>query len=129
MPVVREIALKKDESLLVTWMAEPARYARLQTAAANYSKYVFALNIPHIVSGIEYTQVEIKFDDVPYYATNYEVTGISATGARRFFRGIGRSFWGGRTIKGLLVWELPQFGAGYDIVDWGGIAVPDDRPA
>lgn len=111
-------------------MPDVCKYARLVSGdETRYITWLFSLNVPHPESGTDYTQVEVKFDSVPYYAQSYDVTGISATGQRRRFRSVGRSFWDHRTIKGLLAWELSQFGEGYEVVDWGGFAVPDDRPA
>lgn len=129
MAIVREIALKKDESLLVTVVPDVCKYARLVGAVENLAVWTFDLNVPHVIDGTEYAQVEVVFDSVPYYASYYQIFAITADGHRREIRQVGRSFWERRTVKGLLVWELGVTGEGYEIVDWGGYAVPDDRPA
>ncbi|MFC9435549.1 hypothetical protein [Nocardia sp. NPDC057030] len=125
--VQREISLKKDESLLVTWMAEPFRYARLVRAVSDRFPrvYVFDLHPALDYNRVQYPQVEVSFQR-DYYETNL-VNGTD----RQLYRSVGSSWWGDRTVKQLLVAELAEavYGGGYEIVDWGGFAVPDDRPA
>ncbi|MFI6042278.1 hypothetical protein ACIA8C_11625 [Nocardia sp. NPDC051321] len=119
----REIALKKDESLLVTWMAEPFRYARLVSVASK--TYLFDLHPIFDYDRKQYTQLKVEFFD-DYYQVNL-VNGAEMQQTHQ----VGRSFWGKKTVKQLLVAQLADawYSGGYEIVDWGGFAVPDDRPA
>ena len=129
MTITREISLAAGEELLVKHMPTPFRYARLVEVEETGIRYLLDLSVPIVYSGVEYVQVEMLFNQVLQYANYYTVTAISADGVRRGTRQVGRSFWGSRTVRGLLVWELEQAGDGYEIVDWGGFAVPDDAPA
>ncbi|MFI5781109.1 hypothetical protein [Nocardia sp. NPDC051570] len=121
--VQREISLKKDETLLVKWMPEPFRYARL--ARADAKTYVFDLYPDLDFQGKTYSQLEIVF--FPEYYQPYLVNGDSKRECRIF----GRSVWGRKTVKQLLIEELANtyYDPGYEIVDWGGFAVPNDKPA
>ncbi|QBS42003.1 hypothetical protein [Nocardia sp. CS682] len=123
----REISLKKDETLLVKWMAEPFRYARLVRAVSDRFPriYVFDLHPGFEYIRTQYGQIEVQFQR-DYYETTL-LNGVD----RQLFRAVGSSSWGSKTVKQLLVSELsePIYAGGYEIVDWGGFAVPDDRPA
>lgn len=123
----REISLKKDESLLVTWMAEPCRYARLVRAVSDRfpRSYVFDLHPAFEYDHTQYAQIEFRFE-----RDYYETTLVNDT-TRLRFRFVGSSFWDSKTVQQLLVAELAEamYAGGYEIVDWGGFAVPNDRPA
>lgn len=122
----REISLKKDETLLVKWMAEPFRYARLVRAVSDRfpRNYVFDLHPAFEYDRTQYAQIEIEFQR-DYYDAN-----LMNGAEKERVRSVGASFWGGKTVKQLLVSELaePFYADGYEIVDWGGFAVPDDHP-
>ncbi|MFF3221716.1 hypothetical protein ACFYV7_02875 [Nocardia suismassiliense] len=123
----REISLKKDETLLVKWMAEPFRYARLVRAVSDRfpRTYVFDLHPAFEYGRTPYAQLEIEFQQ-DHYETNL------VNGAEKLrFRSVGSSSWLNKTVKQLLISELaePIYAGGYEIVDWGGFPVPDYWPA
>lgn len=121
----REIGLMKDETLLVRWIAEPFRYARLVRVPANSGPATFVFDIhPVKQSGSDqFTQVEARFY-FPNCVVGYN-TGDNVRGSQVFYR----DTWGQKTVKQLLVSMLADYDGGYEIVDWGGFAVSDDRPA
>ncbi|MFD6155151.1 hypothetical protein ACFWF7_16280 [Nocardia sp. NPDC060256] len=121
----REISLKKDETLLVKWIAEPFRYARLVRVPGNSgpSAYLFDIHPINQVGSEQFSQVQARFywpDCVVSYAS-----GDDLRGSQVFYR----NTWGQQTVKQLLVSMLAGYDQGYEIVDWGGFAVSDDRPA
>ncbi|WP_378734706.1 hypothetical protein [Nocardia brasiliensis] len=121
----REISLKKDETLLVRWIAEPFRYARLVRVPGNSGPIAYVFDIhPIKQAGTEqFSQIEARFY-FPDCVVSYN-TGDYIRGTQHFYR----DTWGEKTVKQLLVSMLARYDQGYEIVDWGGFAVSDDRPA
>ncbi|WP_107653263.1 hypothetical protein [Nocardia suismassiliense] len=126
----REISLKKDETLLVKWIAEPFRYARLvRIVNANGWPNAFIFDIHPTIPGEDFvfSQMEARFYS-PYCVLSY----VHRDDDRRGHQLVHRDTWGEKTVKQLLVSVLAGYAGssgGYEIVDWGGFAVSDDRPA
>ncbi|MFI9405293.1 hypothetical protein [Nocardia sp. NPDC052316] len=121
----REISLKKDETLLVRWIAEPFRYARLVRVPAGFGPvtYVFDIHPIKQVDTEQFSQIEARFYH-PDALVSYN-TGDYIRGTQHVYR----NTWGEKTVKQLLVSMLADYDQGYEIIDWGGFAVSDDRPA
>lgn len=125
----REISLKKDETLLVKWIAEPFRYARLARivdAGGRPYAYVFDIHPAEPAGDTQLSEAEVRF-----YASDCLVS-LGSGGGVRSTQVFPRNTWGQKTVKQLLASVLAEYtggSGGYEIVDWGGFAVPNDRPA
>ncbi|MFI6173499.1 hypothetical protein ACIBCN_42440 [Nocardia sp. NPDC051052] len=128
----REISLKKDETLLVKWIAEPFRYARLvrviSSGDPDPSAFIFDIHPVELsADGVTlYPQIKVRF-----YAL-YCVVTVGKGGDEGISHVVYKDTWGQQTVKQLLVSVVAGFpggSGGYEIVDWGGFAVSDDRPA
>lgn len=110
-------------------MAELARYARLAYASTNLTRWLFNLTAAHLSRACSTRRSK-------WCSTRHRPTPTTTrrprsrpTAPTRELRPVGRSFWDGRTVKGLLVWELGKSDIGYEIVDWGSFALPETDPA
>ncbi|WP_069163013.1 hypothetical protein [Nocardia altamirensis] len=124
----REISLKKDETLLVKWIAEPFRYARLVRVPGDSGPRAYIFDIHPIIQegGTELKRADLRFYHPNLYVSLYYGPSDDQRGGLKEIR---RDSWGEQTVKQLLASALAGYLEGYEVVDWGGFAVSDDRPA